>query len=77
MSPNLMLPPIINEHNVISEIPSHESIWEEKLTVSRDKWELTSIDYTRIYEGGAISGSIVLASDDGIGIEISMRAVAD
>ena len=77
MSPELTLPPIINEHNIVSERPPNSSVWEERLTVSRDKWELTSIDYMRIYEGGALTGSIVLSGDDGVGVDISLRAVAD
>lgn len=77
MSPELTLPPIINEHNIISERPPNENIWEERLTVSRDKWELTSIDYMRIYEGGALTGSIILAGDDGVGVDITYRAIAD
>ena len=77
MSPDLTLPPIINEHNIISERPPTSLVWEERLTVSRDKWELTSIDYMKIYEGGALTGSIVLAGDDGVGVDISLRAVAD
>lgn len=77
MSPKLALPTIVNEHNIVSEVLPNGSVWEEQISVSRDRWELSSIDYTRIYEGGAMTGSIVLAGDDGIGAEIMMRAIAD
>ena len=77
MSPQLLLPPILNEHNVIEEALPYGNVWEEQLSVSRDRWELSSINYTRIYEGGAVTGTIVLVGDDGVGVEVILRTIAD
>ena len=77
MSPQLLLPPILNEHNVIEEALPYGNVWEEQLSVSRNRWELSSINYTRIYEGGAVTGTIVLVGDDGVGVEVILRTIAD